>query len=86
MAFEIVFSESAMRDIAKLDTAIKKRLSNKLEQVANLDLLTMATKPLSGDLAGFHRIRLGDYRVVVCVEDKIIEVLRVRHRRNAYHK
>ena len=42
-------------------------------------------KKLKGEENAYH-IRVGDYRVVYIVEDviKIIEIQRIRHRKDAY--
>ena len=43
-------------------------------------------KPLSGDLAGLWRYRVGDIRIVVTFEEEVLVVLvlRVAHRREVY--
>ena len=40
-------------------------------------------KKLSG-ASGFYRIRVGDYRVGIAVEDETVEFVRVLHRRDIY--
>jgi mRNA interferase RelE/StbE len=57
---------------------------------ARIDTLALAPRPAGAkQLAGperFYRIRVGDYRVVYQVLDKILKVLvvRVGHRREVY--
>jgi mRNA interferase RelE/StbE len=41
-------------------------------------------KPLSGEFAGFLRLRVGDYRIFFAETTELITVHRVRNRRDAY--
>ena len=43
-------------------------------------------KPLVGELAGLRSARRGDYRVIYEIDDlrRVVTVLRVQHRRDAY--
>ena len=52
-----------MRELARLDKSIGRRIVARIAWLAtNLD----AIKPeaLTGDLAGFYKLRMGDYRVI----------------------
>lgn len=40
--------------------------------------------PLHGDMAGSFRLRLGDYRVLLALQDNTIRIFGVRHRSEAY--
>lgn len=44
-------------------------------------------RPLTGQLAGSHSARRGSYRVVYRIidEPKVMDVLRIDHRRSVYH-
>ncbi|MBD2184772.1 type II toxin-antitoxin system RelE/ParE family toxin [Planktothrix sp. FACHB-1355] len=43
-------------------------------------------KPLKGDLAGYYRYRVGDYRVVYAINDEqqVVVVAIIAHRREVY--
>jgi mRNA interferase RelE/StbE len=41
-------------------------------------------EPLHGDMAGFLRLRIGDYRVLFHLEDDVVRIFGVRHRSEAY--
>ena len=43
-------------------------------------------KQLKGDLTGYYRYRVGDYRVVYCIDDeqKRVVVTVIAHRREVY--
>jgi len=40
--------------------------------------------PLHGDMAGYFRLRVGDYRVLFALEQGTMRIFRVHHRREAY--
>jgi len=84
---ELIFSGRASEDIVNLPTNIARRITTKMLWYAQqADPLSFA-KPLKGNYLGSYRFRVGDYRVVVNVQNSdptIIEVLAVLHRREAY--
>ncbi len=42
-------------------------------------------KALSGKkFHGLHRLRVADYRIVYCVEDKVVRILAIGHRSKIY--
>lgn len=43
-------------------------------------------KPLRGELAGRHSARRGEFRVIYRIDDSriLVEVINIRHRRDAY--
>lgn len=43
-------------------------------------------KPLRGKLAGFFRLRVGDYRVLFTLDNDTMRIFRVRHRSEAYRE
>ena len=85
-SFDIRWRSSTKKDLRKLPPQEVARI---VETVAKL-----VSEPFphgSQKLAGsehVHRIRIGDYRVVyeVLVETKIVEVQRVRHRKEVYRQ
>ena len=84
MAYIILITKRAKRDIDALDTVVKKRLGKKLLQVATLNDLRPVVKHLEDSRIGTHRLRVGDYRVLFDLEGKDIIILRVQHRKDVY--
>lgn len=84
MSFQIIYSRVATKDIAKLDSIVKKRLKDKIEFYQQ-DPLKFAHRLVKFNL-GQYRWRVGNYRVVFDLDEikKIIVVLRVRHRKEVY--
>lgn len=57
-----------------------------MEQLEQTPLLHPNIKALKGDLAGYYRYRIGDYRVIYSVEEELVQVLVITivHRGEAY--
>ena len=90
MVWEIEFDPAAVKELAKLDKAVAKRIVQFLrDRVAPLDDPRSLGEALRGDQLGmFWKYRLGDYRVVAQIADQrlIISVVRIGHRREVYRK
>ena len=84
--FSIQWRSSTKKDLRSLP---RQEVARVVEAVGHL-----ATEPLphgSQKLAGSehtYRIRVGDYRVIyeVLIESRIVEVQRVRHRKDVYRQ
>ena len=88
MTWKIEFDPAAARELAKLDRKQAKRILSFLsERVAQLDNPRSMGEPLKGSKLGeFWKYRVGDYRVISHIEDKVMRVLLVRisNRREVY--
>ncbi len=88
MAWSVELSESADRELGKLDPQHRKRILKFLhERVARLDDPRSIGKALQGSRLGeFWKYRVGDYRLIAKIEDDrlIVLVLRVGHRKEIY--
>jgi mRNA interferase RelE/StbE len=61
MAYQIILTEEALRDLKKLDKRIAKRVMSKLKRLAEY-ADTFSHFALSGRWKGYYRLRVGDYR------------------------
>jgi len=90
MGWKIEFDENAERELKKLDPQIAKRiLAFLFNRVAPLENPRSIGKALKGSkLGSFWRYRVGDFRIVTCIEDDALRVLvvRVGNRRQVYRK
>ena len=70
----------------KLDRQVLRRVKAYLDEVCELDDPRSRGKGLAGDLAGYWRYRIGDYRVLVEVrdDDLVIIAITLRHRSGMY--
>lgn len=88
MAYGVELSESADRELGKLDARQRKRVLKFLhERVAKLDDPRSIGEALHGSQLGeFWKYRVGDYRLISKIEDDrlVVLVLRIGHRREMY--
>ena len=84
MAYVIIFSTEAKKDIEKLDSQIKKRLKRKLEEIASSSNVKSLAKRLINFADADYRLRVGDYRITFDLQDNVIAIVRIRHRKDVY--
>ena len=87
MAWTLRFTETAQKQLGKLDKKIADQITRVLqERVANSGNPREFGKALTGELKGYWRYRIGDYRVICELKDRelIILALVIGHRRDIY--
>ena len=88
MAWQIEFEDAALKELAKLDKPVAKRIVMFLrERVAVLDDPRSIGEALKGSKLGeFWKYRVGDYRIIANIEDGVMRilVLKVGNRREVY--
>jgi mRNA interferase RelE/StbE len=88
LSWTIKVSSHAERYFKKLDKKFRQRLRKELLALGDCEnpMDHKDVKPLTGDLRGFYRLRVGGYRVIFCVlkEQKIIAVVNIVPRGDAY--
>jgi mRNA interferase RelE/StbE len=82
MIYQIIWSESAARQLGKLDRAVAKRILDRVQQLESNPLRSL--RRLVG--VPYYRLRVGDFRVIVEVVGNrlLILVLKVGHRSRIY--
>jgi mRNA interferase RelE/StbE len=80
----ITFARSARKELETLDAAIVRRIFPRIESLAK-DPCPRGCLKLQGE-DHLWRIRVGYYRIIYSIdaEKRIIDVIAVRHRREAY--
>ena len=87
MAHNVELSESANRELSKLDVQQAKRILKFLQPIAKLDDPRSIGQALHGSRLGeFWKYRAGDYRLICKIDDDrlVVLVLRVGHRKEIY--
>ncbi|XZO04445.1 MAG: type II toxin-antitoxin system RelE family toxin [Microcoleus sp.] len=82
----IEFRKSFEKDLLKiLDADLFQRIQEAIEQLENAEKLNEVSylKKLKGD-GDYYRIRLGDYRIGIKVNDGIVSFVRILHRKEIY--
>ncbi|MGL5061783.1 MAG: type II toxin-antitoxin system RelE family toxin [Microcoleus sp.] len=63
MSYSVEFTAEALVNQERLTQAVQERIGNKINWLAeNFEQIT--PMPLSANLAGFFKLRVGDYRVI----------------------
>ena len=80
LAWRIEFDEASKKDLSKLDPQIARRITAFLrDRLAALDDPRSLGDALKGsELGEFWKYRVGDYRIIACIEDGALRVLVVR--------
>ncbi|MCY4416197.1 MAG: type II toxin-antitoxin system RelE/ParE family toxin [Chloroflexi bacterium] len=87
MPYSVEFEERANRDLTRLDAQVSRRIRNRLDDLAS-QAETVSHRALTGPLRGLFRLRAGDYRIIYELDRgrRLIMVLRVEHRSEAYRR
>ncbi|MBM3859441.1 MAG: type II toxin-antitoxin system RelE/ParE family toxin [Verrucomicrobia bacterium] len=83
-SFRVEWKKSTKKDLRKLPASVAARVVDEVESLG-WNPFPQGVEKLTGS-ENAYRIRLGDYRVVYNVfrEWKLVEVQRVRHRKDVY--
>ena len=84
MTYTIKFRPAVKKSLKKLPVKELKRIKRKIETLAE-NLPDPATTKMKGN-NNFHKIRLGDYRIIYEIHDDILVILvvKVGHRKDIY--
>ena len=85
-SYKIVFEAKAQKQFNRLDKTIQRRIQSTLNEIAQLENPRSRGKMLTGNLSGYWRYRVGDYRIICDIVDSkiIIYILEIAHRREVY--
>ncbi len=88
MTWSIELGPRAQRQLKQLDPPVARRINRFLfERIARLENPRSIGDALKGtEFGDLWKYRVGDYRIIASIEDKLIRILVVRigHRRQVY--
>lgn len=87
MAWTIEYAETARKQLRKLDRLAARRILDFMDdRVAASDEPRTIGKALKGPLGDLWRYRVGDFRVICDIQDRVLTVLvlQVGNRREVY--
>jgi mRNA interferase RelE/StbE len=86
LKYRIEFKRSAAKVLKKLPKPDRRRIRDKIDSFAE-NLPDPAITKMKGDNP-FHRVRVGDYRIIYAVQEDIllILVLKIGHRKEVYRR
>jgi len=83
MGFSILFHPAVKDDAAGIAKSMRERIRKAIEtRLASNPALY--GKPLRGTLAGFWKLRVGDWRVVYAIRGDDVIVFAIKHRSRIY--
>ena len=83
--YQVRLLDAAYQELAKLDKPVAQRIAKRLNWLAeNFDLIKPL--PLTGNLAGFYKLRVGDYRIIyeALHDEDVLLIHLIGHRREVY--
>lgn len=85
MSYAVVYEPEALADLEKLSQAVCQRIVSKIDWLAE-NFEQIKPQPLSNNLSGFFKLRVGDYRVIYEFNsiEQTITIDRVGHRSQIY--
>jgi mRNA interferase RelE/StbE len=84
LKYRIEVKRSAAKAIKKIQKPDRRRISEKIDSLAD-ELPSPEVTKMKGDNP-FHRIRVGDYRIIYEIQDEVLVILivKVGHRKDIY--
>jgi mRNA interferase RelE/StbE len=84
--YSVLLSFDARDFFEEADAALQRKLDRCFERLKVDPRSHPNIKSLKGDLAGYYRYRVGDYRVVYCIDERIKQVIvtAIAHRSEVY--
>jgi len=85
--FNVQLLDEAIDELGQLDKPIAKRITKKIKWLAE-NIESIQPEGLSGELAGFYKLRVGGYRVIyeILESEKIIIIHAIGHRSRIYKR
>ncbi|MGP1459638.1 MAG: type II toxin-antitoxin system RelE family toxin [Treponema sp.] len=86
MAYKIEFDVRAFADFSKLDGSAKKQIQKYIDKIAERENPRTLGEPLQANLSSYWKYRVGDYRLIVEIQDDklVVLMLVVAHRKQVY--
>ena len=86
MAWQLRYDPAAEKELSKLDKAVQRSVKKFMAEVCELDDPAERGHPLSAPLAGHHRYRIGQLRIIVRIQRLLVTVtvIKLDRRDTAY--
>ena len=85
--YRIRILQAATHEFERLDKPLARRLVERINWLAaNLD--NIRPEPLTGELSGLYKFRVGDYRIIyeILHDEQVVVIHEAGHRREIYRK
>jgi mRNA interferase RelE/StbE len=87
MTYRVEIAKPAQRQLKKLDAPIRRKLSRRIDRLAN-DPRPAGVAKLTDVSPPIFRVREGQYRILYTIEDDrlVVVVVRIGHRGEVYRR
>ena len=88
-SYKVDYADTFFEDMAKLDKGTQKQIAKWIDKhLVGVDFPRSPGKYLTGNLSGYVRFRVSNYRIIAIVDDGelVITNLHVGHRSEIYKK
>lgn len=85
--YKVLYSEKAYKKLKKFDKSVQRMIVSYVNGLKEMEEPRAKGKALSGNLKGFWRYRVLDYRIICEIDDSkiTIVVVDIGHRSNIYN-
>lgn len=85
MSYRIEFDPQAIENLKGISTKVQPQILKEVNWLG-LNFEQVQPKGLADNLAGFYKLRVGDYRVSYEIDEEleVVAIARVGHRRDIY--
>lgn len=83
--YQVRILDAAIVELSKLDKTIAKRIVKRINWLAeNFD--SIRSEPLTANMVGFCKLRVGDYRVIyeIFADETCLVIHKIGHRKEIY--
>ena len=80
---DVLLTPQAQKEFDRLPAVVKERMRELFRRLSHWPAVS-GVKQLSGNLAGFYRLRTGDYRLRFQVRGRQVIVDKIGHRKDVY--
>jgi mRNA interferase RelE/StbE len=87
MKYEVLLSETALRQFKRLSSDMCKRVKSNLTELKNDPYKARPKadiKKLKGPKRDYYRLKIGNYRAIYVVEGKKVKIAKILPRSSAY--
>ncbi len=81
MNYKLQISKKTFQALKKLDRSKKEEITKVFNKILNDPF---SFKPLKYELKGFYRARIGKYRIIFRVDNDIVYIEVIEHRKKVY--
>lgn len=87
MSYKIAIAKKAFKELATLPVRANLQIVEAIDHLKE-NPRPVGCKKLKGESEDIWRIRVGDYRVLYCIDDiiRIVEIRRIGHRKDIYDR